>query len=155
MSDDLPAPAPPGIPDGYVRFDWRAGFVRLIGPLYGRDDAVGMTMAFRVEEAHTNGVGNLHGGMLTSFADMAWGNVVAVERSAYWVTVRLMCDFLSGARIGDWVEGKGEVLSVADDLFSVRGRIWSGDRTLMTGAGLFKAMAPRPARPGEKAYQSN
>jgi hypothetical protein len=34
----------------------------------------------------------------------------------------------------------------------VRGRIWSGDRLIMTGMGVFKAIGPRPPRPGEKAY---
>jgi acyl-coenzyme A thioesterase PaaI-like protein len=41
---------------------------------------------------------NAHGGMLMSFADMAWGHVVSVETSSYWVTVRLTLDFLSSAQ---------------------------------------------------------
>jgi acyl-coenzyme A thioesterase PaaI-like protein len=58
-----------------------------------------------------------------------------------WVTVRLMTDFLSGARMGEWVEASSELIRRDGDLFSVRGRLWAGERTLMTGTGVFKVVA--------------
>ena len=151
MSDDVAAPEF-AVPDGYAPLDWRRGFGRQIGPLYRRQTAAGNTMGFRVEEHHTNGLMNAHGGMLMTFADMAWGHIVSVETSSYWVTVRLTCDFLSSAHLGEWVEGGGEVLSTADDLYIVRGRVWCGDRTLITGTGVFKPIQRRDPRPGEKAF---
>ncbi len=154
MSDDVAAPAEFEVPEGYQVLDWRRGFGRQIGPLYRRVRDGAFSLGFRVEEHHTNGMANAHGGMLMTFADMAWGHVVSVETSSYWVTVRLNVDFLSSARLGDWVEGGGEVLSAADDLFVVRGCIWSGDRTLITGTGVFKPVSPREPRPGEKAYRA-
>jgi uncharacterized protein (TIGR00369 family) len=152
MSDDV-SPPQFEIPDGYTALEWRRGFVRQIGPLYRRAQNGAYTMGFRVEDHHTNGMTNAHGGMLMSFADMAWGHVVSVETSSYWVTVRLTLDFLSSAHMGDWVEGASEVLSTADNLYVVRGRIWSGDRTLITGTGVFKPIQQRDPRPGEKAFQ--
>jgi uncharacterized protein (TIGR00369 family) len=152
MSDDIAAPAAFEIPEGYTALDWRRGFVRQIGPLYRRVEGDSYRMAFRVEEQHTNGMKNAHGGMLMSFADMAWGHVVSVETSSYWVTVRLTIDFLSSAHTGDWVEGASEVLSRDDDLYIARGRIWVADRTLLTGTGVFKPIQRRDPRPGEKAY---
>jgi acyl-coenzyme A thioesterase PaaI-like protein len=95
---------------------------------------------------------NAHGGMLMSFADMAWGHVVSVETSSYWVTVRLTLDFLSSAQVGDWVEGASEVLSKDDGLYVVRGKIWSGERLLITGSGVFKPIQAREPRPGERAF---
>jgi len=153
MSDDVATPAQFEVPEGFGVLDWRRGFGRQIGPLYRRVGEGSATMAFRVEDHHTNGMGNAHGGMLMSFADMAWGHVVSVETSSYWVTVRLTCDFLSGARVGDWVEGGGEALSTADGLYVVRGRVWSGATTLLSGVGVFKPLQPRDPRPGEKAYK--
>lgn len=152
MSDDIAAPSHFQIPDGYELLDWSRGFGRQVGPLYRRVSGEGSTMAFRVEEHHTNGLASAHGGMLMTFADMAWGHIVSIETSSYWVTVRLVCDFLSSAKMGDWVEGGAETLSSADGLFVVRGRIWAGDRTLITGTGVFKPIEKREARPGEKAY---
>lgn len=132
--------------------NWTRGFGRSIGPLYEKSDAHGYTRAFLVEEHHTNGMMNAHGGMMMSFADMALGHAVSFERSHWWVTVRLMCDFVSGARMGDWVEGTGEIVGEEGGLFTVRGRIWVGDRTVMTATGIFKALEPRPPRPGEKNF---
>jgi hypothetical protein len=50
------------------------------------------------------------------------------------------------------VEGGGEILHVADDVFTVAGKVWVGDRLVLTGSGVFKALTPREPRPGEKAY---
>ena len=141
------------IPEGYTLLNWTRGFGRQIGPLFEKHGADGVTLGFRVEKHHTNGMKNCHGGMLMTFADMAWGRVISVARSHYWVTVRLTCDFLAAAHLGDFVEGAAELIAEEDDLFTVRGRIWSGEKLLMTGTGVFKAIAPREPRPGERAYQ--
>lgn len=152
MSDDIAAPSAFEVPEGYAPLDWRRGFVHQIGPLYRRQIPGAYTMGFRVEDHHTNGMKNAHGGMLMSFADMAWGHIVSVETSSYWVTVRLTLDFLSSAHLGDWVEGSSEVLSTEDSLYMVRGKIWSGDRLLITGTGVFKPIQRRDPRPGENAF---
>jgi acyl-coenzyme A thioesterase PaaI-like protein len=156
MADDLTPQQTFSIPEGYSLLNWFQGFGRQIGPLYERYDGKGgYTRAFKVAEYHCNGMMNAHGGMLMSFADMAFGHAVSVDRSHWWVTVRLMCDFLSGAKVGDWVEGTGEIVSVDEDLYTVRGRIWVADRTIMTGSGIFKAIERREPRPGEKAFAAS
>ena len=144
MSDDRSPPDPSALPPGYTPLDWRRGFGRQIGPLYRKTwDDGHATMGFWVQEHHCNGMMNAHGGMLMTLADAAWGSIVSAERSSYWVTVRLTCDFLSSAKLGEWVEAGATVLAVEDDVFTTKGRIWVGDRTLMTGVGLFKAIARR------------
>jgi len=152
MSDDVQGAVPLPPPEGYQPLDWTRGFGRAIGPLYRRTAAGGTTTGFRVEGHHTNGLQNTHGGMLMTLADMAWGNVVSYERSVFWVTVRLVCDFLEPAKIGEWVEGGGVVMSEDNGLYVVQGRLWAGERTLMVGSGVFKALGPREPRPGEKNY---
>jgi acyl-coenzyme A thioesterase PaaI-like protein len=153
MTDSTPFGAHAQLPPGYSLMNWTRGFGRSVGPLYEKVENGWYTRAFLVEEHHTNGMSNAHGGMLMSFADMALGHAVSFEKSHWWVTVRLMCDFVSGCKLGEWVEGTGEILGVEDDLFTVRGRIWVGDRTVMTGSGVFKAIEERPPRPGEKNYR--
>ena len=70
---------------------------------------------------------------------------VETDESTWWVTLRLVCDFLSGAKLGEWIEGQGEVLSGSeqDGVYTVKGRIWTGDRTLLTGTGVFKIIEQR------------
>ena len=149
MSDELTPSQSHVIPEGYSLLNWHRGFGRQIGPLYEHNGPTEYRRAFLVEEHHTNGMMNAHGGMIMTFADMAWGHAVSTGDSLWWVTVRMTCDFLSSARLGEWVEGSGEVVLKQDDLYTVRGRIWCGDRTIMTGTGIFKVIEQRPiaARP--------
>ncbi len=148
MTDDLLEGDAPAVPAGYELMQWTRGFGRQIGPLYQKDGKDGSyARAFYVCEHHTNGMMNCHGGMLMAFADTAFGHAVSMtRRDHYWVTVRLLTDFISAAKLGDWVEGTADVVSIEDDLFTVKGRIWCGERTLMTGTGIFKTLGPRPTR---------
>jgi acyl-coenzyme A thioesterase PaaI-like protein len=149
MSDDLTDMQAAVIPDGYVINLWQRGFGRTVGPFYSKRDASDFeTMAFRVEEHHANGMNNCHGGMLMSFADMAWGRTVSNQGGIGWVTVRLTTDFLSGAHMGDWVEGSSTIISEQDDIFTVRGRVWCGERVLMTGTGVYKGIRSIKRQPG-------
>jgi uncharacterized protein (TIGR00369 family) len=148
MTDDVLEDEGPQVPAGFRQLDWFRGFGRQVGPLYERVEADGSYIrAFLVCEHHINGQGNCHGGMLMTFADMALGHAVSLARpNRYWVTIRLLTDFLSPARLGEWVEGGGEVVGIEDDVFTVRGRIWTGERTLMAANGIFKALGPRHRR---------
>lgn len=152
MSDDVEEPQGADIPQGYKPLRWARGFGRTVGPLYYRREDERRIFGVRIGDHHANGLSNAHGGFLMTLADVAWGNAISVQRSSYWVTVRLTCDFLSPAKIGDWVEADSEILAEADDLYTLRGRIWCGDKTLITGVGLFKAVGRRDPRPGEKAF---
>jgi len=145
MTDDLLESEMSAIPPGYEPMQWTRGFGRQIGPLYQRNAPDGSyTRAFLVSEHHTNGMMNCHGGMLMAFADTAFGHAVSMyRRDHYWVTVRLLTDFLSSAKLGDWVEGTGGIAGIEDDLFTIKGRVWCGERTIMTGTGIFKTLGPR------------
>jgi acyl-coenzyme A thioesterase PaaI-like protein len=147
VTDDLLDDAPP-IPDGYARIDWFRGFGRQIGPLYERVGTDGSyARAFLVCEHHLNGMGHCHGGMMAAFADMAFGHAVSMHvPDRYWVTVRLVTDFVASASPGEWVEGSAQIMGEDADMLSVRGRIWAGGRTLMTGTGIFKTLGVRPER---------
>jgi len=145
MTDDLLEELQPAIPPGYVQMNWMGGFGRQIGPLFEKNNPDGTySWGFLVSDHHTNGMHNAHGGMLMSFADMAIGHVISQKVHRFWVTVRLLTDFISGAKLGEFVEGTGELVGQEADLFTVRGRIWTGDRTIMTAAGVFKSLGERP-----------
>jgi acyl-coenzyme A thioesterase PaaI-like protein len=147
MTDDLLEEYAPEIPEGYSRMNWFQGFGRQIGPLYERvNEDKTYTRAFLVSEAHTNGMKNCHGGMLMAFADMALGHAITLNANRYWVTVRMVTDFIEGASVGDWVEGTGTVAGQDGDLYTVTGRIWCADRTIMTATGIFKALGVRPPK---------
>jgi uncharacterized protein (TIGR00369 family) len=148
MTDDLLDEDTSFLPEGYRRMNWFRGFGNQIGPLYERiGPGEDYTRAFLVGEHHTNGMMNCHGGMLMAFADTAFGHAVTMRaRDNYWVTIRLVCDFIASAKVGDWVEGTGEVAGVEDDIYTIKGRIWCGDNMIMTGTGIFKTVGKRPQK---------
>ncbi len=148
MTDDLLDDDVAAIPADYTRMNWFRGFGNQMGPLYEKiGTGTNYTRGFLVCEHHTNGMGNCHGGMLMAFADVAFGHAVSMHaRDYHWVTIRLLTDFVSGAKLGDWVEGTGEIAGIEDDIYTIKGRIWSGDRSIMTGTGIFKTLGKRPPR---------
>ncbi len=143
MSDDLTRNQIDDVPDGFVPLPWHRGFGRLVGPLFEKRNEQGLTRGFRVGEHHTNGMMRAHGGMVMTFADLAWGGAVERDDDTWWVTIRLVCDFLSGAEHGAWVEGRGEIISQVDGIHTVEGKIWTEDKLLMTGTGVFKIIERR------------
>jgi uncharacterized protein (TIGR00369 family) len=144
MSDDILDSEPFAVPAGFKPLNWRRGFGQVMGTLYERDEADGrFTRAFLVEERHTNGMANCHGGMLMAFADMVFGHSVSLtRRDHHWVTIRMLTDFISPAKLGDWVEGTSEVVGKNGDLSTSRGHIFVGERIVLTGTGVFKFAAP-------------
>ncbi len=148
MTDDFNRYQTTELPAGYVQLAWHRGFGRQIGPLFEKRVEGRVMRAFRVEEYHTNGMMNAHGGMIMTFADMAWGAAVERDDDTWWVTVRLVCDFLSGAPLGSFVEGAGRIVGRQEDVFTVEGRIWTGDKLLMRGSGIFKVIERRPGSAG-------
>ena len=155
MSDDLTVGQTADVPEGFVINLWQHGFGRTVGPFYSRRDPETKleVMAFRIAGHHANGMNNCHGGMLMSFADMAWGRVISNQREMGWVTVRLVTDFMGPGRMGDWVEGTSEILAEDVDIFTVAGRIWSGDRMLMTGTGVYKGIRSIRRKAGYREAQ--
>lgn len=148
MTDDFTRNQTFDVPDGFELLPWHRGFGRQVGPLFEKRDQNGLTRAFRVEDHHTNGMMNAHGGMLMTFADMAWGGAVEKDDDTWWVTIRLVCDFLSSAPLGAFVEGRGTVEGVKEDIVTVDGQIWTGDKLLMRGKGIFKIIERREGAPG-------
>jgi acyl-coenzyme A thioesterase PaaI-like protein len=74
---------------------------------------------------------------------MVWGHSISSRRTHHWVTARMVTDFVSAAKLGDWVEGTSELVGDLDGFYTVKGRIWVGERTVMTGTGVFKTLGPR------------
>ena len=161
MADADTPPIEDGVPEEFSRATWRGGFGNQVGPIYQRFSEDGTwARGFLVGERHTNGFENCHGGMLMAFADMAFGSVVTYEKHRFWVTVRLVTDFVSSASLGEFVQGNATISGVDGDFIAVRGHIWTGGndpkgpdaRTLMTGTGLFKMLGERPGESPLRAF---
>jgi uncharacterized protein (TIGR00369 family) len=114
------------------------------GPFFHRLDADGgFEHAFYVLKRHCNGMGIVHGGMLTTFLDGLLARAVFTATGAVSVTVHLSADFLSMARAGDWVFGDARVTRKARDLVFAEGRVRVAGRDILRGSGVFKPVRRR------------
>ena len=114
MHDDNP-------PQGFLRIDFDGGrpdptFNGHVGNLYLRRGDKGtrdeFVLGFRVQRHMCNPAGGLHGGMMMTVADlvgtMGGGNLVGLRK--FLPTVSMTFDFVAPAKLGDWVEGRCELV---------------------------------------------
>ncbi len=139
--------ASPGVPPGFVKFDQFSGYTDVNGPFYARRDGDRLIFGFRVEPRHANLVGQCHGGMLLLFADTMLplsARFQADLGSVFLPTVSLSSDFVASAKVGDWVEGRTEVIRATRNLVFTQGIISANGETLTRINGIFKRGAVMP-----------
>jgi len=148
-ADAADAPAPPGFRPLRTAGD----FVQVNGPLYLYHQGDDVRLGFRVEKRHTNPMGICHGGMLASFCDMLLPiSAHRVNREVgqrFLPTINLQIDYLASAKIGDWVEGRAEVLKVTRSLVFAQGLATANGVPCTRVSGIFK-LGP-PFRPDMEA----
>lgn len=129
------------IPEGYHPFSAKGTFPEKIGPLYFKRDGETYSYGFLAEEAHANGNGVIHGGMLMSFLDEALGQIVwrliGKKRCA---TISLNCDFVAASKPGDWVDLKADLSRKGQAVIFIRGELLVNDDRIMTADGLWKVI---------------
>lgn len=130
------------VPAGFRRFRGTTGFVGVNGPLFFLHEGSLFKLGFRVEERHCNPMGICHGGMLATFADMLMpiGAITLVPelRQRFLPTVSLQVDFISPAKLGDWIEGEMQVLRTTRSMVFAQGLVTSGGVMAMRCSGVFK-----------------
>ena len=141
----------PLIPAGFKPFAVGGDFIALNGPLYIRsveqaDGSKLRHLGFRVEQRHCNPMGNCHGGMLATFADMMLPMLAhrqAVElRNQFLPTVSLQIDYLAPSPLGAWVQGEAQVLRVTRNLAFLQGLVTADDVPALRVSGIFKIGKP-------------
>jgi acyl-coenzyme A thioesterase PaaI-like protein len=135
-ADDL-IPEPP---EGFHRSSGRGAFTTHNGPYFNNEAGV---QAFYALKRHCNGVGLLHGGMLSAFLDGVLAGAAARGGGGQPITVHLSIDFLDMGRAGDWVLGEATLTRATRDLAFVEGRAHVGGRSLARATGVFKLMRRR------------
>lgn len=139
MTDKTEIPAPP---EGFVQSKTRGPFSTHNGPYFHRvdEDSEVVQHAFFALQRHANGVGIVHGGMLTSFMDGLLGSAVFRTTRKTGVTIHLSVDFLHMARVGEWVVGEARVNRATRDIVFVEGVGRVAGRDVIRATGVFKLM---------------
>jgi len=102
------------IPEGFEPIFRSSPFLELLGPLYNQKMDEGLVIALRAEEKHCNARGSVHGGVLSSLADISLGYNAAFsgKEPIPMVTSSLTIDYAGSAKLGDWIETKTDVQKV-------------------------------------------
>lgn len=139
-ADDDEAGPPP--PEGYAPSEGRGGFSTLNGPYFYRPgDGPVAEQAFYARARHANGMGLVHGGMLSAFMDGVLAGAVGRGTGKMAVTIHLSIDFLHMARVGEWVMGEGRLTRATRDVAFAEGRAYVGGRDIVRCSGVFKLMS--------------
>lgn len=118
-----------------------SGFISHNGPLYMRKDPDGgVTFGHRVEERHCNPLGIAHGGWIATLCDMVMplGARAARGDSAYMLTVQMSVDYLAGAPLGSWLEGKAEELRRTKRLVFIQTLLRADGEPVARCSGIFR-----------------
>jgi uncharacterized protein (TIGR00369 family) len=118
------------------------GYPALIGPFwYKREAEGGFRYGFTAEPRHLNLGGVVHGGMLMSFADDVLGMTVwQAAGQKPCTTVQLSTQFIAPMKLGEFVEGRAEVMRTTRSVVFVRGLVMVGDRTIVHADGIWKIL---------------
>jgi uncharacterized protein (TIGR00369 family) len=139
---------PEGHPDdalaGFARWSRTSPFGDAAGPLLFRADCDRLTFATRVEERHANARGQAHGGMLSTFADLALGYAAAFSTDPPTAlrTVSVNIDFIAPVAIGDVVTATPHVLRVGSRLAHASAVLFVGDVPVGRASATLAVAAP-------------
>jgi len=123
------------VPEGFIEHVSPSNFVMSLGPMYRRDCDVGTaTIGLRVLEQHLNLHGITHGGFVATVIDNAIGYNVARVLNGSVVTAHLTIDYLSSARLGDWIEANVQISRKGRRMCFAQCTLHNGDTLMATSS---------------------
>lgn len=133
------------VPEGFAPHERRSPLTDPWAPLYSRRVGETLQIGVRVREAHCNGRGFAHGGLISALADNAMGlSAVMTVRAAGFddgaraVTVNLALDFIDSGRVGEWLEVLPSVLKAGRTLAFVECHVRCDGRLVARGSATFR-----------------
>lgn len=136
-------------PEGFSLVDFARGrpepnFNTHVGNMYVKRGAKGtrdeFVLAIRVQQNMCNPAGGLHGGMMMMVADLVGtmgGGYLAGLRK-FLPTVSMTFDFVAPARVGDWVEGRGELIRQTRTLLFTNIYLTVGEQKILRASSIAK-----------------
>lgn len=128
------------IPEGFTLLKSLGGFNDVVAPCYVRFRDKQIDFGFFVEPHHCNPAGNCHGGMLMTFVDIMFAGMVCSHLGKFAITptMSINCDFVAGARKGDWLQSEMHFLHLTNSVAFVGGAIIGPGGIVLRANGTFK-----------------
>jgi len=131
-----------GIPEGFAPHFRKSGLTDPWEPLYSRNTGTAIQIGLRASPAHANSRGFVHGALISALADNAMGLScgLSLKGISGLVTVGLSLDFLSTARLGQWLEIRPIVLRTGKNLSFCSATIHADDALCARANATFRAL---------------
>lgn len=126
---------------------WEPGiltsFTAFLGQTRHRTEGDEFRTGMLAQPQHINQLGNVDNGVILTFADYALGTATSriVPKSSQ-MTIQLTTMLMLQAQLGDFIEGRAEVVRTSSSLIFVRGILSVGDRPIACSEGVFKIVKP-------------
>ncbi|MBL41239.1 MAG: hypothetical protein CMM49_01110 [Rhodospirillaceae bacterium] len=125
-------------PKGFKLIENRSDFGNLIGPIYYKKLDNTEIFGFRAQQKHINIGGYVHGGMLSSFADIVMGQFANRNYDYLTVTINMSVDFISLARKDEWITGKSKLIKKDNKFIFLEVEVMCNKKAILFGTGVFK-----------------
>lgn len=151
-SDLMQRTAAQNPPPGFHPIALVDGFLGRNGPVFvKREDDGSVVFGGRVMPHMTNPMGAAHGGWLATLVDVTLpltARFTVPELDDHFLlTVNLSIDYLAGAKLGDWIEGRARVLRRTTRMAFVDGLLSVEGETIARASGIFRTGPGGPSIP--------
>ena len=127
--------------DGYTIYDPIDPLENHVGPFFWKELEEGIQhFVLKAEARHCNRHEIVHGGLMMTMIDLAMVVAAKETRDEQLVTVSLNSEFVDAGRAGDLIEANGELVRRTGSMAFVRGRVYAGERTLLSSSAVLKRM---------------
>jgi uncharacterized protein (TIGR00369 family) len=131
------------VPHGFLPHFRRSGLTDPWEPIFSRRTDEAVVLALRAGRAHVNSRGFVHGGLISALADNALGLSCAVRSGADagLVTISLSVDFISTAKLGQWLEFDTQFSKVCSTLCFASGFVTADGAICARASATFRMLA--------------
>ncbi len=136
------------IPPGFAPHTRKSGLTDPWEPIFAQHAEGAVILAIRAAAAHCNSRGFVHGGLISAIADNAMGLSIAESVSAKdgspprgLVTVSLSIDFLSPAKLGQWLEFRTGFTRIGNTLCFAQCFVAADETVCARASGTFHRVA--------------
>ncbi len=157
------------IPDGFVPLGGKSPFINWVGPFYCHETDGSAVIGLLLEDRHCNNAGTVHGGLISTMADVAMAKSIAharllaggteqspeqaqskgsVASSGYdpIVSINLSTDFAGSARTGEWLEMRVDIQRMGGTLQFASAYLHCNGERIARSSGVFRVLSSSRAR---------
>ncbi|WP_162986920.1 PaaI family thioesterase [Sphingomonas paeninsulae] len=130
------------VPSGFRPLALTDGFIGHNGPVYIDRTGAEPVFGFSIRDTHCNPMAICHGGWVATMMDMVLPLTARFSvpdlADHFLLTVNMAVDYLGSARLGAWVEGRGQVLKRTGRMVFTQGLLTVDGEPIARASGIFR-----------------